>query len=68
VNSYLQSSKLKQESGVEVSLSEVKKDGDNKIDNQIRINSDRETANLRVEIERIDAVMDKIEKMLKEGD
>jgi formyltetrahydrofolate synthetase len=68
VNSYLQSSKLKQMSGVDVSLTEVKNDGDKKIDDQVRINSDRETADLKVEIEKIDTVMDKIEKILKEGD
>jgi formyltetrahydrofolate synthetase len=67
VNSYLQSSKLKQESGVDVSLSEVKKDGDKKIDNQLGSDLERDTADIEKEIEKIDAVMGKIEKILKEG-
>ena len=68
VNSYLQSSSLKQMSGVSVSLSEVKKDGDKKIIHEVKANSDRESAELQCEINEINVVIDKIDKILKEGE
>ena len=58
VNSYLQSSSLKQMSGVSVSVSEVKKDGDKKIINEVKANSDRECAELQCEINEINVVIE----------
>lgn len=66
VNDYLQSVALKRESGVSVNVSEVKKDGDSKIDNDIKRNADRETAGLKTDIQQINQVLEKIDKILKE--
>lgn len=66
VNDYLQSDSLKEKSGVSVSVAAVKKDGDKKIDDEVKMNTDRESANLVCEISEIDAVINKIDKILEE--
>ena len=63
VNNYLQSISLKQESGVTVNVSEVKKDGDKKISDEVK---SAESEELLYEIGKIDAVIDKIDKILEE--
>ena len=68
VNEYLQSSSLKAESGVTVSVAEVKRDGDKKIADEVKMNMDRESADLVCEISEIDAVLCKIDKLLEEGE
>lgn len=66
VNDYLQSVSLKQENGVSVNVEEVKKDGDYKIDNDVKRNVDRESANLNADIEQINQVLKNIDKILRE--
>lgn len=68
VNDYLQSSSLKAESGVSVSVSAVKKDGDKKISDEVNRNTDRESAELVCEINEIEAVINKIDSILEEGE
>lgn len=68
VNSYLASSILKEKSGVSVNVSEVKKDGDKKINDEIKDNSYRDSNELRREIYDINSVINKIDKILKEGE
>lgn len=68
VNDYLQSSALKKQSGVEVSVAEVKKDGDSKIEDVITMNSERESAGVVAEIDDINEVLGKINKILEEGE
>ena len=68
VNEYLESEALKRESGVNVSVKEVKKDGDAVINRAVMSDSERESAGLKAEIEEIDKVLTKIDKILKEGE
>lgn len=66
VNSYLQSSTLREESGVTVNLAEVRRDGDKKISDKLNTDFNSDAASLKHEIEEIDAVINKIDKILKE--
>ncbi len=68
VNGYLKDYSLRQQSGVSVSVSAVKKDGDSKIEETIKSNSECDSAELEAEIEAIDKVMSKIDKILEEGE
>lgn len=68
VNSYLKSSSLKKESGVSVSVSEVKIDGDKKINDDVKANSYKESTKLQHEIDEISSVINKIDKILEEGE
>ena len=68
VNEYLKSSSLKQQSGVSVSVSQVKKDGDDKIEDTIKTNIEKESAELVLQISEIDSVIEKIDKILGEGE
>lgn len=68
VNDYLKSTSLKNQSGVEVSVNEVKKDGDAKIEDAIQTSTERESAEVVKHMEDIDKVLNKIEKILKEGE
>lgn len=68
VNDYLRSASLKSEDGVTVSVSAVKSDGDQKIEDEVKINTDRESAGLVSEIGEIDSVLNKIDKILEEED
>lgn len=68
VNEYLYSDSLKEQSGVTVSINEVEKDGYNGIqideDNKIGIQSQ----NTKVAIDEIDELINKIDKILQEGE
>lgn len=66
VNEYLKSPSLKQQSGVDVNVEAVRKDGDSQIDEVIKGNIDRDSFDLKAEIKRIDKVIDKIDKILGE--
>ncbi|MCI5726962.1 MAG: hypothetical protein MR274_05525 [Clostridium sp.] len=68
VNEYLKSVSLKNQSGVEVSVNEVKKDGDGKIEYDTKVNSDRESAEIVAQMKQIDSVLDKIDEILEEGE
>ena len=68
VNEYLKSGSLKNQSGVEVSVNEVKKDGDGKIEYDTKVNSDRESAEIVAQMKKIDSVLDKIDEILEEGE
>ena len=68
VNSYLQSSTLREESGVTVNLVEVRRDGDKKISDKLNTDFNSDATSLKYEIEEIDAVINKIDKILKEGE
>ena len=68
VNEYLQSSSLKAESGVTVDVSAVKRDGDKKLSDEVRENTDRESADLVSEIQDIDTIIHKIDTILDEGE
>lgn len=68
VNGYLKDYSLKQQSGVSVNVSAVKKDGDSQIEETIKSNLEHDSAGLEAEIEAIDNVMSKIDKILKEGE
>ncbi len=68
VNEYLQSSSLKAESGVTVDVSAVKRDGDKKLSDEVRGNTDRESADLVSEIQDIDTIIHKIDTILDEGE
>ena len=68
VNEYLKSVSLKNQSGVEVSVNEVKKDGDGKIEYDTKVNSDRESAEIVAQMKKIDSVLDKIDEILEEGE
>ena len=68
VNSYLQSSTLREESGVTVNLAEVRRDGDKKISDKLNTDFNSDATSLKHEIEEIDAVINKIDKILKEGE
>lgn len=68
VNEYLDSETLKRQSGVEVSVNEVKEDGDAVIDRAVQRDSERGSAGVNAELEEIDKVLTKIDKILKEGE
>lgn len=68
VNEYLQSAALKEKSGVMADLSEVREDGDQKIANEVKTKTDRESATIQCEIQEIAATIDTIDKILKEGE
>lgn len=66
VNGYLKSTSLKQKSGVEVAVSDVKEDGEQKIRDTVESNAERESASVSVEIESINRVLGKINQILAE--
>lgn len=66
VNGYLQSSFLKQQSGVSVSMMKVKDDADNKISNEEREKVKEESSSQVEELEQINRVIEKIDKVLRE--
>lgn len=68
VNEYLKSESLKRQSGVDVSISAVKEDGDSKITETVNTNAERESADLTVDIENIDRVIKTIDRILEEND
>lgn len=67
VNDYLQSEILKNKSGVYVKLKSVKEDGDSKIEKAINNESKNQTQKLVREIDDINSVLEKIDKILEEG-
>lgn len=68
VNGYLQSSSLQQQKGVDVPLAEVKLDGDLKISNEETRQIAEESVTLNADIQMIDKVIAKIDKILKENE
>ena len=68
VNEYLGSETLKRQSGVEVSVNEVKEDGDAVIDRAVQRDSESDSAGVNAELEEIDKVLTNIDKILKEGE
>lgn len=67
VNEYLKTQALKVKPGVDVSLPEVKKDGDSKISEAANSDAERDSADLTADIENIDRVIKKIDKILEEN-
>lgn len=68
VNEYLSSETLKRQSGVTVSVKEVKEDGDAVISGAVQRDSERGSAGVNAELDEIDKVLTKIDKILKEGE
>lgn len=68
VNEYLSSETLKRQSGVKVSVKEVKEDGDAVISGAVQRDSERGSAGVNAELDEIDKVLTKIDKILKEGE
>lgn len=66
VNQYLKSLSLKQQEGVTVSVSDVKKDGDMKIANEEKSSVRSECSMVQTEIKDIDKVLRKINEILEE--
>ena len=68
VNEYLSSETLKRQSGVTVSVKEVKEDGDAVISGAVQRDSERGSAGVNAELDEIDKVLTQIDKILKEGE
>ncbi|KGN00182.1 hypothetical protein Z969_10050 [Clostridium novyi A str. 4570] len=68
VNEYLHSNSLKQQSGVSVSVSEVKKDGNTGIQNCENMKFIEESRRDQVAIDEIDEIINKIDKILQEDE
>jgi len=66
INQYLQSQELKRQSGVTVSVSEVKKDGNKKISDEIKEEIDKRSFSTSDEVKEINLVLKRIEKILAE--
>lgn len=64
VNDYLKSDSLKQQSGVDVNVSQVKSDGDAKIEDEIRTDIDRSCADSVNEINDLNQAIKKIDEIL----
>ena len=67
VNNYLQSSQLKQQNGVTVNVDAVKKDGNEKIETDIRNDINKKSSGLILEIDELNNVINKIDNILKEN-
>lgn len=68
VNGYLQSPLLKKIEGEVVSVPEVKRDGDLKIENEENIDIGRESAGLKNEVAELDSLLGKIKTVLEESE
>lgn len=67
VNSYLKNSRLISESGETVSVSEVRKDGYDKINSAEKTSVASETKSIQKEIKEIDSVIEAIDRILEEN-
>ena len=68
VNEHLQTNSLKKQSGVDVSLSSIQKDGDSKIQKVEKLSINKESSQVQLEIDEINKVINKIDKILQEGE
>lgn len=66
VNAYLQSQNLIKQSGVDVSVTEVKDDGDKKLKTEAARNINQESNSLQAELRTLDNVIAKIDIILEE--
>lgn len=66
VNPQLTSSTLKNQAGVTVDVNAVEIDGNNTINSFEKSRTEAESAELRVEVERIEKLLNKIDKVFKE--
>lgn len=67
VNPYLKNQQLISESGETVSVSEVSKDGYDKISNEEKASVENETMSIKKEIKEIDSVIKAIDRVLEEN-
>lgn len=68
VNKHLQSYKLIEQPGVDVSLAAVKNDGNKKIKDEEDKSIEQESGSLQKELEQIDALISKIDTILEENE
>ncbi|MDO4339109.1 MAG: hypothetical protein Q4C91_13665 [Eubacteriales bacterium] len=66
VNDYLKSISLRRQSGVDVNVLEVKKDGNTKLEEKVKLDARMESTALVSEIDELDQVIKKIDRILEE--